>query len=227
MNGPRKANSRFLSNPAVVEPGKRRTIYWDKNFRTFGLFVSDTGHKSYVLQYRDRNTRQQSRVTFKCDLGEQTKIGFKEAKELAKEALLRVQLGGRPLIEIGSKAREGQTFKAVADEYLKVLEAGAAKDDLRQSSLDAIERQLVGKERTKKVHWKPLHSVAITGIDRATVATRLRKIAEQHGPGAADRYGAGRTFPRSLPGRSGKASVTSIPSRAQTVRARVRNANAP
>ncbi len=172
---------------AVVEPGKRRTIYWDKNFRTFGLFVSDTGHKSYVLQYRDRNTRQQSRVTFKCDLGEKTKIGFKEAKELAKEALLRVQLGGRPLIEIGSKARKGQTFKAVADEYLKVLKARVAKDDLRQSSLDAIERQLVGKERTKKVHWKPLHSVAITGIDRATVATRLRKIAEQHGPGAADR----------------------------------------
>ena len=79
---------------AVVEPGKRRTIYWDKNFRTFGLLVSDTGHKSYVLQYRDRNTRQQSRVTFKCELGEKAKVGLKEAKDLAKEALLRIQLGG-------------------------------------------------------------------------------------------------------------------------------------
>ena len=172
---------------AVAEPGKRRTVYWDKNFRTFGLFVSDTGHKSYVLQYRDRNTRQQSRVTFKCELGEKAKIGLKEAKDLAKEALLRIQLGGKPLVEIGTKARQGQTFKAVADEYLKVLRARVAKDELRQSSFDAIERQLVGKERTKKVHWKPLHSLAISSIDRATVATRLRKIAEQHGPGAADR----------------------------------------
>lgn len=57
---------------------------------------------------------------------------------------------------------------------------------MRQSSLDAIERQLIGKERTKKVHWKPLHSLNIASIDRATVAARLRKIADQHGPGAAD-----------------------------------------
>jgi len=113
IHGPRYLTPDFVES-AVVEPGKRRTIYWDKNFRTFGLFVSDTGHKSYVLQYRDRNTRQQSRVTFKCEVGEKAKIGLKEAKDLAKEALLRIQLGGKPLVEIGAKARQGQTFKAVS-----------------------------------------------------------------------------------------------------------------
>jgi integrase len=185
IHGPRYLTPDFVES-AVVEPGKRRTIYWDKNFRTFGLFVSDTGHKSYVLQYRDRNTRQQSRVTFKCEVGEKAKIGLKEAKHLAKEALLRIQVGGKPLVEIGAKARQGQTFKAVADEYLKVLRTRVTNGELRQSSLDAIERQLIGKERTKKVHWKPLHSLNIASIDRATVAARLRKIADQHGPGAAD-----------------------------------------
>jgi integrase len=171
---------------ATVEPGKRRTIYWDKNFRTFGLFVSETGHKSYVYQYRDRNTHQQSRVTFKCELGGKAKVGLKTAKALAEEARLRVQLGGKPLVEIGAKAK-GQKFKALADEYIKVLTARVAKGELRPSSLDAIERQLVGKKATKKVHWKPLHDLDIGSIDRATVAARLRKIAEQHGPVAADR----------------------------------------
>jgi hypothetical protein len=64
----------------TVEPGKRRTVYWDKSFQNFGLFVSETGHKSYVYQNRDRNTRKQSRVTFRFDLG------LKKAKVAAEEA---------------------------------------------------------------------------------------------------------------------------------------------
>jgi site-specific recombinase XerD len=46
---------------------------------------------------------------------------------------------------------------------------------------------LVGRKTTKSVHWKPLHDLDIGSIDRATVAAGLRKIAEQHGPVAADR----------------------------------------
>jgi hypothetical protein len=163
-------------------------------------------------------------VTFKCEVGEKAKIGLKEAKDLAKEALL-IQVGGKPLVEIGAKARQGQTFKAVADEYLKVLRTRVTNGELRQSSLDAIERQLIGKERTKKVHWKPLHSLNIASIDRATVAARLRKIADQHGPGAADQSRA--SLSTLFAWTIGKASVTPIPWRARTARARVRSASAP
>src|SRR5262249_39099105 len=40
---------------------------------------------------------------------------------------------------------------------------------------------------TKSVHWKPLHDLDVSNIDRATVAARLREIAKKHGPVAADR----------------------------------------
>ena len=36
-------------------------------------------------------------------------------------------------------------------------------------------------------HWKPLHNKSIASIDRATVAARLRTIAKESGPVAADR----------------------------------------
>jgi integrase len=73
------------------------------------------------------------------------------------------------------------------DEYLKEQRARVATGKLRQSSYDAIERQLVGKERTKRVHWKQLHGLDIATIDRATVATQIRSIIKYHGRGAADR----------------------------------------
>jgi integrase len=50
---------------------------------------------------------------------------------------------------------------------------------LKPRSYEAIKRHL-----TK--HWKPLHRLVIGSINRATVATRLREIAKQHGPVAAD-----------------------------------------
>jgi integrase len=68
----------------------------------------------------------------------------------------------------------------VAKDYLEVLQRRVAKGEMKPRTYTEIERHL-------NKHWKPLHRLVISSINRATIAARLREIAKQHGPVAADR----------------------------------------
>ncbi|WP_407174562.1 tyrosine-type recombinase/integrase [Bradyrhizobium sp. STM 3562] len=172
---------------ATVEPGKRRTIYWDKSFTNFGLMVSETGHKSYVYQYRDRNTREQSRVTFKFDLG------LKKAKVAADEARLRVQLGGKPLVEIGATAPKPgspeNTFEAVATDYLKRDGAELRSKGQIESALKRLvyPTRIKSKRTKKEIAWPGIGAKQIDEILRSEIVKLLDAIADDRGPVAADR----------------------------------------
>ena len=180
-----KLTANFVES-ATVEPGKSRTIYWDKHFRTFGLFVSATGHKSYVYQYRDRNTREQSRVTFKFDLG------LKTAKAAAEEARLRVQLGGKPLVEIGTKARKpgtpDNTFEAVATDFLK----REASDLRTRAQMEADLKRLVyptrivSKKTKKEIPWPGIGARQIQEILRSELVRLMDAIADDRGTAMRD-----------------------------------------
>ena len=37
---------------ATIEPGAKRTTYWDSGMPGFGLMVTANRHRSYVVQYR-------------------------------------------------------------------------------------------------------------------------------------------------------------------------------
>jgi hypothetical protein len=37
---------------ATTAPGAARTTYWDEVMPGFGLMVTESGHRSYVVQYR-------------------------------------------------------------------------------------------------------------------------------------------------------------------------------
>ena len=108
-------------------------------------------------------------------------LKLEEARQRARRALVDLGDGKDPAAQ-KAEAKEGakQTFKAVADDYLAVLDARVEAGELRPRSLVEIKRHLLK-------HFKPLHRLVISSISRATVATRLREIAKQNGPGAADR----------------------------------------
>jgi integrase len=165
-----KLTANFVER-AKVEPGKQRSIYWDEGFRTFGLMVSNTGHKSYVYQYRDRTTRQQSRVTFLFDLG------LKKAKAAAEEARMRVQLGGKPLDEIGAAkaSRKAETLKAISEEYLAHKQGGAGLRSKKQV-----------KSVLDRLVYPKLGSRPINDIKRSEIIRMLDGISEEQGPVAAD-----------------------------------------
>jgi integrase len=75
---------------------------------------------------------------------------------------------------------EGSSFAGFLDDYIDHLKRRMATGDLKPRSYVEIERHLLK-------HFKPLHKLVISSIIRSTIATRLREIAKQNGPGAADR----------------------------------------
>lgn len=51
----KKLTAAFVMNPD--KPSKGRVVYWDTAQAGFGLRVTSTGHKSYVVQYRPQGHR--------------------------------------------------------------------------------------------------------------------------------------------------------------------------
>jgi integrase len=165
----RKLTASFVK-AAEVEPGKTRTIYWDTELSRFGLMVTASGHKSYVLQYRDQLTRTQSRMSWQEDTFE-----LKKARELAKDAKAAIRLGGNPLTD--RRRAEGlkeNTLQAVADEYLKRRAASFRSRDLIKSSFERLVYPRLGK-------------IQIGDIKRSEIVRMLDQIEENNGPVAADR----------------------------------------
>src|SRR6266849_5231838 len=110
-----KLTSAFIER-AAVEPGAKRTIYWDEGLPGFGLLVTESGHRSFTIQYRAGAGRggTDRRMTIKGVLK------FDDARREAKAILGRVAKGGDPL---GDKRKAavaaGTTLKAVAEDYLE------------------------------------------------------------------------------------------------------------
>jgi integrase len=99
-----------LRAPLPAAP-KDREIYWDKSLECFGLMVTKTGKRSFVFQYR-RGART-PRMSLKSSL-------FNDARKEAKKLVGDVARGGDPLAERRIAATAGgDTFRAIAEEYLK------------------------------------------------------------------------------------------------------------
>jgi integrase len=166
----------------TLKAGEADKIFFDDEIAGFGLRVREGGSRKFVLHYRIGGS--QRRLT----VGAAGVLTLEEARQRARRALVDVGDGKDPAAQKAEdKAEAKHSFKSVADEYLEVLRARVAKGEMKPRSYDEIERQLIGKPSTENVHWKPLHRLVINSISRSTVASRLREIAKQHGPVAADR----------------------------------------
>lgn len=94
-------------------PVKGQADYFDKTTPGFGLRVSATGARSWIVLYR-RNGRKQ-RVT----LGPEDALSLAEARARAKDLLARVRLGEDPAAEKKAN-REAPTWGELVAEYLRL-----------------------------------------------------------------------------------------------------------
>src|SRR5215471_19078082 len=89
-----------------------RIVYWDSSIVGFGLAVTNTGHKSWVVTYRAKH--QQRRMSLNSILT------LTEARKEEKALLGDVARGGDPLeVRRRSAADASTTLRAIAEDYLK------------------------------------------------------------------------------------------------------------
>lgn len=76
------------------------TVFWDESMKGFGLRIKPNGTKSYVVQYRNRNTGRSRRKT----IGQHGPLfTLNQAREIARGILADAARGADPVAE--AKAR--------------------------------------------------------------------------------------------------------------------------
>ena len=146
-------------------PASDDKIFFDDELPGFGLRLRRSGDRSWWVQYAIAGR------TRKLRLGSVAELDISKARSTAKDVLARVRLGGDPAHEKrAGRVLAGETVGALLPAFLERQRAR-----LKPRSYLEVERHL-------NVHCKPLHPLAITALDRRTVATRLGQIAKTTGP---------------------------------------------
>lgn len=97
-----------------ISAPNRDTIYWDNALPGFGLRVKTSGVKSFVVQYRSRQTGQSKRKT----LGRYgPTLSLHAARDMAKKLLSEVVRGEDP-VTTARAARHAPTVHQLAEQYL-------------------------------------------------------------------------------------------------------------
>lgn len=95
-------------------PKSSETLYWDEALPGFGVRIKPNGNRSFVVQYRNRETGRSRRMTI-------GKLGplmtLHQAKEQARQILSDVMRGNDPVAEAKSR-RSAPTMADLADRYL-------------------------------------------------------------------------------------------------------------
>ena len=152
---------------ATAEPGKERSIYWDSDLAGFGLMVTTSGAKSFVVQYRNER-RQSRRMTISAEL----KLGA--ARKKARQIIGDVAKGSDPLAEKRKVAlAAGNTLQAVCENYFR-----REGRKLRTAG----ERQ----RRLALLVYPRLGSRQIEDVRRSDVVKLLDKIEDENGASMAD-----------------------------------------
>jgi integrase len=148
-------------------PGKQ-VDYFDDRMPGFGLRVSSTGHRSWIVLYR--TGRRLRRLT----LGTYPVLSLADARAKAKLVLSDVVQGKDPAHE-KQVARRAETFGELAAEYLE-KHAKARKRSWREDQR-MIERELLPV-------WR---HVRAKDVSRRDVRQLLEKIVERNAPIQANR----------------------------------------
>lgn len=157
-----------------VPSGKAEVTYWDDEIKGFGLRLRQGGTGRWIVQFRNSQGQQR-----KMTLSQIPLKSVDQARAAAERVIRNIADDRDPQAEKIAlrKSREVEKFK-VSD--LLKLYLPAAKDRLRASSYDEVERHL-------EVIWAPVHGLAVGVLDSRRIALELDKIAKARGLITANR----------------------------------------
>lgn len=152
-----------LVQTAAAAPGADRSIFWDAAMPGFGLMVTASGHKSFVVQYRAGHRSR--RLTLKGALS------LNEARTEARKYIGDVAKGGDPLADRQAHRDAAQgTVAAIGRAYVNSREARKLRTiGQRAATLERLILPAIGS--------RPLEA-----LRRSEIARMLDRIAEKNGP---------------------------------------------
>jgi len=155
----------------ALPPGRNDVIVFDDELPGFGLRLREGGSRTFIVQYAlgGRHRRMTIGTTQILDMA--------TARQSARKLLAQVRLGHDPAVE------RAERRERASDEPL----GGIVSRFLARQERRLRPRSYVDTRRYLERYLRPLHELHLTSIDRATVASRLGKIASEHGAVSADR----------------------------------------
>jgi integrase len=152
---------------ARAEPPSERALFWDKDMPGFGLLVTASGHRSYVVQYRFRGRSRRMTIN--------GVLGLAAARKQARVLLGEVAQDRDPLQEQRNAASLAEdTLKTIAEAYL-------ARDGKKLRTLGDRRATL------ERLVYPRLGSQPISAIRRSDIVRLLDRIEDESGPVMADR----------------------------------------
>jgi integrase len=158
--------------------GKKDVFEWDDELPGFGLRIRN-GKRTWIFQYKIGERQHRMRLggpELNCD----------QARRLAQ-----VQKGEVSKAKLGhgvDPAITREKTKAEAKPTTKGKTLGSLIADYLDAKVSALRPRSYNETRRHlEKHFAPLHSLALSNIQRADVAARVREIAKASGPVAANR----------------------------------------
>lgn len=153
-------------------PDKGQAFHWCDSVRGFGVRVTATGHKAYVVQGRvGHKTR---RVT----IGDVANRGLDEARKRARELLAQMEDGVDPAAERRKAAALSITLRQAMEAYLVRKRKRRTNQPLRDATKDNIRRYVT-------IEFKSWADKPVTDITRAACEKRFRELSAR-APGSAN-----------------------------------------
>ena len=160
---------------SVVEklpPGPRDVFVWDEALPGFGVRVKPSGARSYIVQYRARDTGSSRRAT----IGRHGPLmSFEQAKKQARALLSDAMRGADPAAE-RVEARKAPTMRDLCDDYLLRHAIPNKRPNSVRNDRLMIERYVaptLGRRRVKDVTRRDIEDLRAGLSDRPYQANRL------------------------------------------------------
>jgi integrase len=153
-------------------PAAKDIVVWDTELPGFGVRVKPGGLRSYIVQYRDRQTGESRRKT----IGQHGPLlSFHKAREQAR-IILAEALNGRDPVQAERAARAAPNMAALADQYLAQhavpkKRPRSVKSD--RALLDNVVLPRLGGKKVVAVQARDIHALHVAMKDTPYQANRL------------------------------------------------------
>jgi integrase len=175
-----KLTREFINKASPPDAGKDRVFYWDAGHaeavRGFGLMVTETGHRSFIVQYRVSGRSR------RMNLGPAESTNLKDMRLRAKALLGDVATGRllrKPVDPLAERQRleadeAGKSMlRAVCEEFLKLEGRKLRSRDRMKAELERLIYPTFGKR-------------PIGDIRKSEIVRFLDRVDEDNGPTMAD-----------------------------------------